>query len=95
MSNNKQSSSIEWLISQLKISTYWNTLIAELEFMDLEIDDIIEKAKAMHKEEHGKTWDDSICNLQERRWNEDIAHDDFDEYYNETYGGNNGNTNSN
>jgi len=44
-------SSIEWLVNQLKISTYWNTLIAELEFMDLEIDDIIEQAKEMHKQE--------------------------------------------
>lgn len=50
MSNNKQSS-VEWLVSQLKISTYWDTLIAQLELMDLEIDDIIEQAKAMEKKQ--------------------------------------------
>ena len=80
MSNNKQSS-VEWLVSQLKISTYWNTLIAELEFMDLEIDDIIEKAKAMHKEE-----------VTEAFYIGRYEYNNFDssstEYYNETYGGN-------
>jgi predicted phage tail protein len=50
MSNNKQSS-IEWLVSQLKISTYWNNLISELELMECGEIDILEQAKAMHKDE--------------------------------------------
>ena len=50
MSNNKQSS-VEWLIGQLKISTYWNNLINELELMECGEIDIINQAKAMHKEE--------------------------------------------
>ena len=50
MTNNKQSS-VEWLISQLKISTYWNSLISELELMECGEIDILEQAKAIHKEE--------------------------------------------
>lgn len=53
-----------------------------------EINDLLERHKEMHRREHGQTWADSICNLQERRWNENRAHDDFDDYYDETYGGN-------
>ena len=82
MTNNKQSS-VEWLISQLKISTYWNTLIAELEFMDLEIDDILEQAKAMHKEEIENAHLEGQCDETEG-YPLEIAK----KFYNETYGDN-------
>ena len=57
MSNDKQSS-VEWLVSQLKISTYWNNLISELELMECGEIDILEQAKAMHKEEIEASYSD-------------------------------------
>jgi hypothetical protein len=46
-----------------------------------------EQAKEMEKEQHGKTWDKSMYNLDARGGNIVRAWVDFDEYYNETYGG--------
>lgn len=41
--------------------------------------------KAMHKEEHGQTWDKSLDNLKARGMNEMRAYTDFDDYYAETF----------
>lgn len=70
MSNNKKSS-VEWLQA------------IELE-RDLTLADW-NKAKAMHKEEHGQTWDKSMENFEARGRNEMRAWVDFDEYYEQTY----------
>ncbi len=59
--NNKEQSSVDWLIGQLKISTYWNNLISELEIMDGEID-IIKQAKEMNKQELIDFADDYVDN---------------------------------
>jgi len=98
--SNKQSS-VDWLISQLKISTYWNNLISELELMECGEIDILEQAKAMHKEE----MINAINNISEKNIKyanntiialtkikgELFMHDkkQAEQYYNETYGGNN------
>ena len=50
MSNNKQSS-VEWLISQLQKSKDWHRVLNEISQMSSARVDIIEQAKAMHKEE--------------------------------------------
>jgi hypothetical protein len=75
MSNNKQSS-VEFILNNihLKDSLKWQ--------------DIIEQAKAMHKEE--------IEKVSEDWWNEGASYmydgqrkyNSFEQYYNETYGGN-------
>jgi hypothetical protein len=46
---------------------------------------ILKQAKAMHKEEHGQTWDKSMDNFEARGRNEMRAWVDFEEYYEETY----------
>ena len=89
MSNNKQGS-VEWLAEQLKAKMQmWNSTKNYQEFhIVLEAGDfakLIEQAKAMHKEEHGKTWDKSMENFEARGMNEMRAWVDFDEYYNETF----------
>jgi len=74
--DNKQTA-VEWLIKEY--SKY--------------IDDsnvpfgLIEQAKEMEKEQMMKTWTKAIDQTQERAWNVVRAYDDFDDYYNETYGG--------
>jgi hypothetical protein len=49
---------------------------------------ILDKYKAMHKEEQGKTWDAAMDNFKARGENYVRAYGDFDDYYNETFGGN-------
>ena len=76
MSNNKQSS-VEWLVKELN---------QKIDFIPMnkwdEIKEVIEQAKAMHKEEIKDAQIDGSMNstLVEYR----IPH-----YYNETFGGNN------
>jgi hypothetical protein len=74
MSNNKKSS-VEFILNNihLKDSLKWP--------------EIIEQAKAMHREEHEKTWDESMDNFIARGENYVRASVDFDDYYDETFNG--------
>ena len=73
MTNNKQQTAVEWL---------WEIAYnRELTVADWK------QAKEMEKEQHGKTWDKSMDNLDSRGGNMVRAWVDFDEHYNETYGG--------
>jgi len=47
----------------------------------------LKEAKEMERKQHAKTWDKSMDNLDVRGGNIVRAWEDFDEYYNETYGG--------
>jgi len=89
MSNNKQGS-VEWLAEQLKAKMQmWNSTKNYQEFHIVleagEFAKLIEQAKAMHKEEHGQTWDDAMENMKARGGNDMRAWADFDDYYNETF----------
>ena len=80
MSNNKQSSVVDWIehqVNQRGITHFFS------------LREILQQAKAMHKTEHGKTWDDAMENMKARGGNDMRAYTDFDDYYAETYGGNN------
>jgi hypothetical protein len=74
MSNNKQSS-IEWLFGQIPGACKSSK----------EAFDALEQAKAMHQQEHSKTWDDSVDNYKKRGENDMRHWTDFDDYYNKTY----------
>ena len=50
------------------------------------IQDLLEQAIAMEKEQMMKTWTKAIDQTQDRAWNVIRAYDDFDDYYNENYG---------
>lgn len=81
--NNKKQSSIDWLENEIDfiLTTYsYNS-------QDFHLNKAFEQAKAMHKEEHGQTWDKSMENFEARGRNEMRAWVDFDAYYNETFGG--------
>jgi hypothetical protein len=75
MSNNKQSSSVDWMIEQILLK---HPQIAQF-LPNWNFDkSIVDQAKAMHKEEHRKTYNQGLMsNFQ-----------NFEDYYNETYGGN-------
>jgi hypothetical protein len=71
MTNNKQSS-VELFAIALYEGGY-------LQGNGDEINELLEHHKAIHVQEHGNTWDDSMRNLQERGMNEVRAWEDFDE----------------
>ena len=81
MSDNKQSS-VEWLISQLQKSKDWHRVLNEISQMSSARVDIIEEAKAMHKEEIkdavgvGSQFDRDYLYGH---------HDKAEQYYNETF----------
>lgn len=90
MSNNEQSS-VEWLIEQLeeKGGAWENVSIRRLN-ISIDVSEYMElktKAKAMHREEHGRTWDDAMETLKSRGGNDIRAYTDFDDYYAEKFGG--------
>lgn len=68
---------VRWLFQKL-----WDTPKDKFEWQSIFL-----MAHQMHKEEIAKTWDDSLDNLKARGMNEMRAYTDFDEYYNETFGG--------
>lgn len=49
-------------------------------------DEILERAKAMEKEQHGETWDKALDAYEGRGYLYVRAWEDFDHYYNGTYG---------
>ena len=81
MSNNKQSSSIDWLVKELN---------QKIDFIPMnkwdEIKEVIEQAKAMHKEEIIEFAINFTYGT--KRVGESIKKD-FIKLYNETFGGNN------
>jgi uncharacterized protein len=70
---------VEWLQEQLNpdMKTMQGVIVQ----------DLLEQAKEIEKEQMMKTWTKAIDQTQERAWNVVRAYDDFDDYYNETYGG--------
>jgi hypothetical protein len=84
----KKQSSVDFLIEQIEIILKLNNIKLNVGYTIHTISPIIEKLKAMHKEEimdafqHGK-WDWHEY-LQQGTLSKDPA-----EYYNETFGGNN------
>jgi hypothetical protein len=90
MSNNKQSS-VEWLVKKLADLTfnYIAGFLTKKEY-DTQCNKVIEQAKAMHKEE-------MIQNCAKMQIIDDVDFDgnvtfifDPEQYYEQTYGGNNG-----
>lgn len=81
MNNNKQSS-IEWYASKVEdyLKETYGIAITDM--------NLLAEAKAMHREEHGKTWDESMDNFIARGENYVRAYVDFEDYYAETFGGN-------
>ena len=87
MTNNKQSS-VEWYAHQIEILHYdYFTEHISKDEKNQRLKQLKEQAKEMHKEEQGKTWDAAMDNFKARGENYVRAWVDFDDYYNETFGG--------
>ena len=66
---------VEWLINRIE----------DVDLTEEMFEGIKKQAKEIEKEQHGKTWDCAIDNLDARSGNVVRAWADFDDYYNETY----------
>ena len=94
MTNNKQSS-VDWLISQLQKSKDWNRVLNEISQMSSARVDIIEQAKEMRKDEIKNAQMDMFIHLNNLPYGLEYlekrqsAEDFSQQYYNETFGGNN------
>jgi hypothetical protein len=77
MTNNKQQTAVDQIVNLLNKEGFAPVLTEEE----------IKSFKEMEKEQHGKTWDKSMDNLDARGGNIVRAWVDFDEYYNKTFGG--------
>ena len=75
----KKQSSIDWL--------------AEQRLQGVNLDDALEQAKAMHKDEMANTWIKACEDILSAIENDTVAsfssEELFEQYYNETFGGNN------
>ena len=87
MTNNKQQTAVEWLISQLQKSKDWHRVLNDISQMSTAKIDILEQAKAMHKEEMVEFSQEVFRNRYNQVYQSlgNIA----DDIYNETFGGNN------
>ena len=48
--------------------------------------ELVKISKKLEEKQHGKTWDSALDAGQNRAWNVMRAYEDFDEWYDETYG---------
>ena len=94
MTNNNQSS-VDWLISQLQKSKDWNRVLNEISQMSSARVDIIKQAEAMRKDEIKNAQMDMFIHLNNLPYGLEYlekrqsAEDFSQQYYNETFGGNN------
>jgi hypothetical protein len=88
MTNNKQQTAVEWYIEMLLNLDYeYAEGLITLGIYTERKNSLKQQAKEMEKEHHATTWDKAMDNLDARGGNIVRAYVDFDEYYNETYGG--------
>lgn len=80
MTNNKQQTAVEWFLHEL-ITFY---IPEDLEEYGMFMK-IVDQAKEMEKKQHKKTWLDSTCQFDNAA--EMTFKKDFDEHYEQTYGG--------
>jgi len=76
---NKNMTSVEWLEDKLP------TIFKEITINK----QLLEQAKEMEKEQHGNTWDAAIQAHEDRGHVLARSYCDFDDYFNEAYGGDN------
>ena len=76
--------SIDWLVNELKKSKHYQRMINEVHQNSTVAIDVIEQAKAMEKEQIVDAWKDA------EGYNDENAVILAKQYYNETYGGQDG-----
>jgi len=88
MSNEKEIGAVEWLVEQFENhrATFFKLNDKEERVTTLVGEDVVEQAKEMQKKQHANTWDDS--RVADKGDNYVGKQKSFNDYYEETYGGN-------
>jgi ribosomal protein S19E (S16A) len=81
MTNNKQQTAVDWFA--IEMAEYLRSMYGD-GIINI---DILKQAKEMEKEQHKKTWLDSTSQFDNAA--EMTFKKDFNDHYNETYGGGN------
>ena len=81
MTNNKQQTAVEWL-SQKVLHREWELLTQEKKRK------ILEQAKEMDREQKKHAYDWGETNGADECNGDGATHENFEQYYQETYGGN-------
>jgi hypothetical protein len=81
--NNKQQTAVEWFIERLlDLDIQFAKKLISLDVHSTTKVYLQEKAKEMEKEQKADTWNNAINAVEKDKW------ESFEQYYNETYGGN-------
>ena len=78
MSNEKQQTAVEWFKKQLE--DYGSNSHLSLDWNTF--DELYQQAKEMEKQQKADTWDNAINAVEKDKW------ESFEDYYEQTYGGN-------
>jgi glycine/serine hydroxymethyltransferase len=85
MTNNKQQTSVEWLVEQLQKTRDWQRVINEVNQSSTSVRNVIEQAKEMQEElMKGMYVEGSFAKM---RYYDGLEYIDADQYYEQTYGG--------
>jgi hypothetical protein len=80
MSNEIKQSAVDWQFDQLSSENLLGIFTHDQQTRVMEI---LVQAKEMEKEQKANTWNNAINAFEKDKW------ESFEQYYNETYGGNN------
>ena len=79
---------VEWLINELHKTRDWQRVINEANESSSSVRDVIKQAKEMEKERLEKAYDAGNCDGHDACYGHGATYQSFDDYYEETYGGN-------
>ena len=84
----KQQTAVDWLIEQLQKTRDYQRVINEANQSGSSVRDVIKEAKEMEKEQKKHAYDWGETNGADECNGDGATHENFEQYYQETYGGN-------
>jgi hypothetical protein len=88
MTNNKQQTAVDWLVCQLQQTRDWQRVINEANQSTTSVRNVLQQAKEMEKEQMKDCMSAAFLDgLRSGDENYKAPYEDWEQYYNETYGG--------
>jgi hypothetical protein len=84
----KQQTAVDWLIEQLQKTRDWQRVINEANESSSSVRNVIKEAKEMDREQKKHAYDWGETNGADECNGDGATHENFEQYYQETYGGN-------
>ena len=86
--SNKQQTAVDWFIQQLQQTRDFQRVINEANQSSTYVRSVIQQAKEMEKEQKKHAYDWGETNGADECNGDGATHENFEQYYQETYGGN-------